>query len=70
MFPARCYYQGEQHASIGLNPLTCDKPLWYTLADCLAAKFLTGKIPKSSRRSASRRGRCKKGLQPIDLLDG
>lgn len=44
-FPVRSYYQGEQHASIGLNPLSYPDPLWFTLADCLAAKFLSGRTP-------------------------
>jgi len=32
-------------ANIGLNRLTCETPLWFTLADCLASKFHTGKAP-------------------------
>lgn len=36
-------------ANIGLNRLTCEAPLWFTLADCIASKILTGKAPKVIR---------------------
>ena len=32
--------------TIGLNHLTSQQPLWYTLADCIAAKLQTGITPK------------------------
>lgn len=43
IFPVRAKYADERQATIGLNYLTRRKPLWFTLADCIAAKLLTGK---------------------------
>lgn len=68
MLPARTYYQGEQHASIGLNRLTCQEPQWYTLADCLVAKFLNGKAPEIVEAVSFSPGPVQKGLQPVNLL--
>lgn len=68
MFPVRSYYQGERHASIGLNPLSCKTPLWLTLADCLAAKFQSGKTPEILEAVAFEPGPPQTGLKPISLL--
>jgi hypothetical protein len=35
--------------TIGLNYLSSDRVLWFTLADCVASKLLTGKAPKVVR---------------------
>ena len=35
--------------NIGVNYLSADRPLWFTLADCVASKLLTGKAPKVVR---------------------
>ncbi len=45
VFPTRAKYDGTQY-TIGLNHLRYSEPLWYTLADCIASKLLTGKSPK------------------------
>jgi hypothetical protein len=44
-FPVRAKYDGPSN-TIGLNYLTCDEPLWFTLADVIASKLLTGKTPE------------------------
>jgi hypothetical protein len=31
--------------TIGVNYLSAERPLWFTLADCVASKLLTGKAP-------------------------
>jgi transcriptional regulator with XRE-family HTH domain len=49
MFPVRAHYIGEQQATIGVNRLSFDQPLWFTMADCIASKILTGKAPKVTR---------------------
>jgi hypothetical protein len=46
IFPVRARYGQEQMATIGLNYLSADRPLWFTLADCVASKLLTGRAPK------------------------
>ena len=49
IFPVRAKYADERQATIGLNHLTRTEPLWFTLADCIAAKLLTGKCVKVRR---------------------
>ncbi len=47
--PIRANYGGDQQTTIGLNCLSRETPLWFTLADCIASKVLTGKTPKIVR---------------------
>lgn len=74
IFPVRAAYSGEAQATIGANYLTSDTPLWFTLADCIASKLLTGKAPKCSKRSPLRRGRsspvCSPSLLPETRTTG
>jgi hypothetical protein len=39
----------EQSWQIGVNPLTCSDPLWFTLADVIASKMLTKRVPAVAR---------------------
>jgi hypothetical protein len=45
LFPVRSKYDDEATYTIGLNHLSGPQ-LWYTLADCIVSKLLTGKMPK------------------------
>jgi DNA polymerase family B len=45
IFPVRAKYDGKSQ-TIGLNYLTSDSPVWFTLADVIAAKLLGGKSPE------------------------
>jgi hypothetical protein len=45
VFPVRAHYQDEGQATIGLNHPSADRPLWFTLADCIASKLMTGRAP-------------------------
>jgi hypothetical protein len=45
LFPVRAKYPDAETANIGLNELSSDDPIWFTLADVLAAKVLTGRTP-------------------------
>jgi hypothetical protein len=45
LFPIRAKYPDAETANIGLNELSSDDPIWFTLADVLAAKILTGRTP-------------------------
>ena len=47
----RAAYNGTTWG-IGVNPVTSTEPLWYSLADCVASRLLTGKVPKVLRASA------------------
>jgi hypothetical protein len=51
LFPTRAKYNGITR-SIGLNPLTSDEPLWFTLADLIVAKLLSHDDPKQQRSPA------------------
>ena len=67
IFPVRAAYSGEAQTTIGANYLTSDTPLWFTLADCIAAKLLTGKTPKIIEAISFAPGPVQAGLSPIDI---
>jgi transcriptional regulator with XRE-family HTH domain len=46
IFPVRAKYGGDAQYTIGSNFLTSDTPLWFTLADCISSKLLTGRAPE------------------------
>jgi hypothetical protein len=48
LVPVRAAYNGQTR-SIGLNPLSCEQPLWFTLADVIAAKVLSSDDPDKRR---------------------
>ena len=58
---------GAQHYTIGLNHVTSDEPLWYTLADCLASKLELGRPPKILRAIAFEAREPQSGLQPVAI---
>jgi len=67
LFPVRAKYPQTETATIGLNFLTSDDPLWFTLADVLVSKILTGRTPKilsAIRFEATER---QEGLCPISV---
>jgi hypothetical protein len=65
--PIRSNYGGDQQTTIGLNQLTCENPLWLTLADCIAAKLLTGTIPKVLRAITFEPYGVQADLKPIEI---
>ena len=67
VFPVRASYDGEAQTTIGANHLTPKKPLWFTLADCIAAKLLTGKSPDVLEAITFEPGAPQEGLCPIDI---
>jgi hypothetical protein len=46
VFPVRAAYDSNADGTIGANYLSSKSPMWFTLADCLAAQLLTGKRVK------------------------
>lgn len=48
VLPVRGLFNAKSY-NIAVTPLTSDEPLWYSLADCVAAKLLTGKSPEVLR---------------------
>ena len=67
IFPVRASYGGEEQATIGLNYLTANQPLWFTLADCVAAKLLGGKAPDIVEALSFASGPVQSELQPAAL---
>ncbi len=67
LFPVRAKYGTETHYTIGVNRLTSDPTQWYTLADCIAAKLLTGKAPKIVRAILFKPGELQTGLKPFQI---
>ncbi len=69
VLPARTKYAPDKdNLTIGLNRVTSDQGLWYTLADVLASKLLTGKTPVIDKAISYYPGEMQKGLKPINLF--
>jgi hypothetical protein len=67
ILPVRANYGVEQSYTIGVNPLHADEPLWYTIADVVASKILTGKTPRILRAIRYRPGPPMPGLRRVTL---
>ncbi|HEX4737730.1 MAG TPA: hypothetical protein VH331_09220 [Allosphingosinicella sp.] len=67
IFPVRARFEDEAQPTIGLNFLTSEQPLWFTLADCIAAKLLTGKAPHVVEAVTFTPGPVQPGLRPINI---
>jgi hypothetical protein len=65
--PVRTKYDGQTY-TIGLTRHTSPKPLWYTLADCIVSKLLTGRCPRIGKAITYRPGPPQKGLKPTKIL--
>lgn len=66
IFPIRSTYD-DVSTSIGLNYLTSEKPLWFTLADCIASKLLTGQTPEILDAISFLPNQPQADLQPINI---
>jgi hypothetical protein len=67
IFPVRASYSGEAQSTIGSNHLSADTPLWFTLADCVASKLLTGKAPEVVEAISFSPGAIQPELQSINV---
>src|SRR5208282_2856861 len=67
LFPVRTEYPGGDTLNIGLNYLSADEPQWFTLADVLASKVLTGKTPEIVRAVRFEPRGQQIGLMPIEI---
>jgi len=45
VLPVRASFERGKSPVIGLQPVTSDRPTWYTIADLVASKILTGRVP-------------------------
>lgn len=67
IFPVRAQYADAQQATIGLNGLSADRPLWFTLSDCIAAKLIGGKRPEIVEAIGFSPKRKQRGLRSINI---
>jgi len=75
IFPVRARYAARIDASltstdmptIGLNYLSADRRLWFTLADCVSSKLLTGKAPNVVRALRFKPKSSQAGLRTIRI---
>lgn len=68
VLPVRAKYSGQNQYSIGLNYLKSDKGQWFTFADCLASKLLTGKPPRIIEAIRFRPKTIQQDLRPIEIM--
>jgi hypothetical protein len=67
LFPVRAKYPGGDTLNIGLNYLSADEPQWFTLADVLASKILTGRTPEIIKAITFRSKGQQKGLKSVEI---
>jgi hypothetical protein len=67
VFPVRTPYDGSGPATIAANHLKSDQHLYFTLADCIASKLLTGTTPRIVEAWTFRPGKPQCGLRPIAI---
>ena len=65
--PVRTEYDGITK-TIGVNRLTTSEPLWFTLADCIVSKLMTGKCPQIEKAQSYRPGPRQSSLKAIQIL--
>ncbi|AMG75461.1 hypothetical protein [Sphingopyxis granuli] len=67
IFPVRADYAEQGQNTIGLNHLSSDTPLWFTLADCIASMLLSGKAPVILEAIRFAPGPVQPGLAAINI---
>lgn len=67
LFPVRAEYMEGAGTSIGLNYLTSEQPLYFTLADCIVSKMLTGKVPEIEEAIIFEPGPPQSGLKSVEV---
>lgn len=67
IFPVRARYEEMGQATIGLNHLTSDVPLWFTFADCLASKLLNGRAPEIANALIFEPNAKQQSLKPVAI---
>jgi hypothetical protein len=66
--PVRARYGAGPSWQIGVNPLTSEQPMWFTIPDLIASKILSGRTPKVSRAIRFVGGEPIADLRPVALL--
>ena len=67
IFPVRAKYNDSSAYTIALNRLTSQEPLWFTLADCIASKILSGRTPKIIKALSFTPKEVQENLKPINI---
>jgi hypothetical protein len=67
LLPVRALYPGAETSTIGLNYLSADEPFWFTLADVLASKILTGRSARILNAIRFAPLETQNGLRSIDV---
>jgi hypothetical protein len=75
IFPVRARYatrikertRSAGMPTIGVNYLSANRPLWFTVADCVASKLLTGKAPKVVRAVRFSAKQAQSGLRTVEI---
>lgn len=67
IFPVRASYADADQTTIAANYLTSDIGLWFTLADCVATKLLTGKSPEILEAVTFMAKEPQSGLKPVNI---
>jgi hypothetical protein len=67
LFPVRGQYGGEARYTIGLNYISSETPIWYTLADCINSQLRTGKPVRIVRALTFEPKAKQPGLRPVDI---
>ena len=67
IFPVRAKYGDDAQYTIGSNYLTSKTPLWFTLADCISSKLLTGRAPKILQAISFTPQQMQGGLLPVNI---
>lgn len=70
VLPVRANYGDSSTYNIGINFVKSDVDLWYTLADLIASKFLSGKTPIIEEAISFIPEGVQDGLTSIDIVDG
>lgn len=68
VLPVRARYGPGPSFQIGVNHLTSSEPMWFTIADLIASKLLTGKTPQITRAIRFTGTGTLPGLTPVRLL--
>ena len=67
ILPVRAPYGGDNQQTIGLNGLTSKKPLWFTLADLISSKLISGRIPRILKAITFEPKEIQESLNPINI---
>ncbi len=67
IFPVRARYGEGPSNTIGVNYLSADRTLWFTLADCIASTLLAGKPPEVVSAVRYEPTAVQSGLVPVSL---